>query len=86
MWDARTWHHTGANITADQSRIGIICAYTQPWVRTQVNWSTVIPPDQQKSLSPRLYDLFGLGPKSVGWLDVHRVYAERRAEARERTI
>jgi hypothetical protein len=81
IWDARTWHHTGANVSKDQSRIGIICGYTQPWVRTQVNWSAVIPPEQQKTLSPRLYDLFGLGPSSVGWLDVHRVYAETQAAA-----
>lgn len=81
IWDARTWHHTGANVSEDRSRIGIICGYTQPWVRTQVNWSAVIPLQQQKTLSPRLYNLFGLGPSSVGWLDVHRVHAEREAAA-----
>jgi ectoine hydroxylase-related dioxygenase (phytanoyl-CoA dioxygenase family) len=85
VWDARTWHHTGANVTADKSRIGIICGYTQPWVRTQVNWSAVIPLEEQKTLSPRLYDLFGLGPSSVGWLDVHRLYSERQAASAERS-
>ncbi len=56
----RVLHQTGANMTSNQRRHGIIAYYCQPWIRQQENFSLSILPEMWPSLSPKVRDLVGL--------------------------
>jgi ectoine hydroxylase-related dioxygenase (phytanoyl-CoA dioxygenase family) len=58
--DGRVLHQTGANMTIDQRRHGLIAYYCQPWIRQQENFSLSLPPEMWSSLSPRARELVGL--------------------------
>jgi ectoine hydroxylase-related dioxygenase (phytanoyl-CoA dioxygenase family) len=66
VFDGRLWHQTGANVTADERRHGILAYYCRPFMRTQENWFLSIEPavlDAHPQLRPLLgYELyFSLG-------------------------
>ena len=38
VFDGRLWHQTGANVTEDERRFGILAYYCRPFMRQQENW------------------------------------------------
>jgi ectoine hydroxylase-related dioxygenase (phytanoyl-CoA dioxygenase family) len=42
--DGRLWHQTGANVTEDERRRGILAYYCRPFMRQQENWFLSIDP------------------------------------------
>ncbi len=73
VMDDRMWHQTGANVTSDQTRIGLFAKYTRSYINPQENWRICMSPDLQAGLSPSERRLFGLeGHPARQILDVHR--------------
>jgi len=58
--DGRVVHQTGANVTTDELRHGVIAYYCQPWIRQQENACLSILPEVWPTLSPRIRELVGL--------------------------
>jgi ectoine hydroxylase-related dioxygenase (phytanoyl-CoA dioxygenase family) len=68
--DARTWHQTGANATADELRCGVFAYYCRPFLRTQENWFVSLRPDVLAGASPTLRELLGWNHyRSLGIVD-----------------
>jgi ectoine hydroxylase-related dioxygenase (phytanoyl-CoA dioxygenase family) len=59
LMDARVWHTSGCNRTADQERAGIFAYYVLPWLRPQVNWTAALDPDVVATAPPGLLELVG---------------------------
>jgi ectoine hydroxylase-related dioxygenase (phytanoyl-CoA dioxygenase family) len=59
--DGRTWHGTGANISAGTCRTGILAYYCRPYIRQQENMSLSLAADVSAGMSPGRRKLFGLG-------------------------
>jgi ectoine hydroxylase-related dioxygenase (phytanoyl-CoA dioxygenase family) len=59
--DARMWHTSGANITADQDRALLFGYYSKPFLRPQVNWNAALSAETQAQLDEEMRDLLGLG-------------------------
>ena len=60
VMEDRLWHQTGANVTADQTRIGLFAHYTRSFLNPQENWRTSMSPELQASLTPSQRFIFGL--------------------------
>lgn len=58
--DGRTWHGTGANVSQDARRMGILAYYCRPWIRQQENMTLSMAPAVRDGLSPQRRALFGL--------------------------
>jgi ectoine hydroxylase-related dioxygenase (phytanoyl-CoA dioxygenase family) len=61
VFEGRLWHQTGANVTADEQRVGILAYYCRPFVRQQENFFVSLPPDvlERTKADPRLRQLIG---------------------------
>jgi ectoine hydroxylase-related dioxygenase (phytanoyl-CoA dioxygenase family) len=61
VFEGRLWHQTGANVTADEQRVGILAYYCRPFVRQQENFFVSLPPDvlERTKADPRLRRLIG---------------------------
>jgi len=44
IFDGRLWHQTGANVTVDERRHGILAYYGRPFLRQQENWFVSLDP------------------------------------------
>ena len=58
VFDGRLWHQTGANVTTDQRRFGILAYYCRPFIRQQENWFLSLDPGVLEA-NPRLRPLLG---------------------------
>lgn len=58
--DARVWHTSGKNVTADQERALLFGYYTKPFLRQQVNWTAALSEDVKQDLSEEARELLGL--------------------------
>ncbi|MDG4793682.1 phytanoyl-CoA dioxygenase family protein [Micromonospora sp. WMMD1082] len=58
--DGRVWHGTGANVTADEHRTGVLAYYCRPYIRQQENMALSLSPEIRASLSPARRKLLGL--------------------------
>ena len=58
VFDGRLWHQTGANVTEEARRHGILAYYCRPFMRTQENWFLSIDPAVLER-EPRLRGLLG---------------------------
>jgi ectoine hydroxylase-related dioxygenase (phytanoyl-CoA dioxygenase family) len=58
VFDGRLWHQTGANVTADERRHGILAYYCRPFIRQQENWFVSLDPGVLES-NPQLRPLLG---------------------------
>jgi len=58
IWDARTWHASGAN-TGNGPRIGITATWMGPQFRQQQNFPYALRPQAQRALSDELRALLG---------------------------
>lgn len=61
VWHGSTWHGGGANVTADEVRIGVAMNYCAGFIRQQENQQLGIPADVMATFSPQLRQLCGLG-------------------------
>ncbi len=61
VWHGSTWHGGGANLTADEVRIGVAMNYCAGFIRQQENQQLGIPADVMATFSPQLRQLCGLG-------------------------
>jgi ectoine hydroxylase-related dioxygenase (phytanoyl-CoA dioxygenase family) len=59
VFDGRLWHQTGANVTEDERRFGILAYYCRPFLRSQENWFVSLKPDVLEAAPPRLRQMLG---------------------------
>ncbi|RBM11986.1 hypothetical protein DEH69_21355 [Streptomyces sp. PT12] len=59
LLDARVWHGTGRNTSADDSRIGILAYYCRSYVRPQHNFALMLF-EHLGTMSPSRRELLGL--------------------------
>jgi ectoine hydroxylase-related dioxygenase (phytanoyl-CoA dioxygenase family) len=64
------WHGGGANHT-DRARLGVVLHYASAWLRPVENHVLAVPPDQARTLAPRLQELLGYNiyPPFIGYVD-----------------
>ncbi len=67
------WHGGGANATADDWRIGMICGYSLGWLRQEENQYLAVPPEVAKDLPENVQHLIGyaLHGSFLGWVEGH---------------
>ena len=61
IWEGRTWHATGENVT-NQPRYGMVTLYCGPQFRTLDNFTLGIRPEVYADASPELLALIGFEP------------------------
>lgn len=76
MYDSRMMHGGGANVS-DKPRPGIISPYVLPWLRQLDNFAYAIPLERQKTFSPELRKLIGLGLVRGGYSQVNGMSPEQ---------
>jgi ectoine hydroxylase-related dioxygenase (phytanoyl-CoA dioxygenase family) len=59
VFDGRIWHGTGANVTADSLRYGVLTYFCRPWLRPQENYTLSTHPDVVEAADPELLQLLG---------------------------
>ena len=60
-------HGTGANVSADRERAGVIVGYCPPWCRPMINFPLVLDPEVMKGASRTLRQLLGYSSVSIGF-------------------
>lgn len=58
--DGRLWHTSGKNVTSDEQRALLFAYYSTPFLRPMVNWTAMIPLEDQVTMSVKLRRLLGL--------------------------
>src|SRR5512134_2796271 len=67
--DARIWHQTGPNRTADVTRAGLFAYYVRPFIRPQWNWYQTVTPELLERLSPQMREMLGFGSNVTSSLE-----------------
>jgi hypothetical protein len=64
------WHGGGANRT-ERARLGVAIEYCASWLRPQESHLLAVPPEQARTLDPRLRELLGYNvyPPFLGYVD-----------------
>jgi ectoine hydroxylase-related dioxygenase (phytanoyl-CoA dioxygenase family) len=62
--DGRTWHTSGANITADEPRRMMFGYYCVDFIRPQINWEAALPRALKDELDDDMRRLLGLGAQA----------------------
>jgi ectoine hydroxylase-related dioxygenase (phytanoyl-CoA dioxygenase family) len=57
--EARLWHGTGRNVSAQSRRIGVLAYYSKPYIRPQENYPRSLDPRIERNLDPQLRRLLG---------------------------
>jgi ectoine hydroxylase-related dioxygenase (phytanoyl-CoA dioxygenase family) len=60
-------HGTGANVSQDKERAGVIVGYCPPWCRPMINFPLVLDPDVMTGASQILRQLLGYSSVSIGF-------------------
>jgi ectoine hydroxylase-related dioxygenase (phytanoyl-CoA dioxygenase family) len=70
VFDGRTWHRGGANVSA-RTRLAISPQYCQPWVRPQESQLLIVPPTAAARCTPRMRAMLGysIHPPFIGQVD-----------------
>lgn len=78
-------HGGGANVTNDQTRIGLAFGYTLGWLRQEENQYLAVPPEIAKQLPLELQRLIGYceHPPLLGWTEGEDVALFRGGRTRE---
>ena len=63
---AESWHRTGHNRTADETRAGVFAWYTKPIYRTQENWFLSLRPEIRQFASEEALVLLGYKTAGLG--------------------
>jgi fumagillin biosynthesis dioxygenase len=58
--DGRLWHTSGRNVTRDEQRALLFAYYSVPYIRPMINWTALIPAEEQATFPPKLRNLLGL--------------------------
>jgi len=58
--EGRVWHTSGANVTENERRAMAFAYYTRDFIRPQVNWAMVMPPELQSGLDDDMRQRLGL--------------------------
>ena len=69
VMDARVWHQTGPNQTADQTRAGLFAYYVRPWIRPQWNWYQTVTPELLETLDAEMREMLGFGSNVTSSLE-----------------
>jgi ectoine hydroxylase-related dioxygenase (phytanoyl-CoA dioxygenase family) len=69
VMDARVWHQTGPNRTADQTRAGLFAYYIRPFLRPQWNWYLTMKPEILERMSPLMREMLGFGSNVTSSLE-----------------
>jgi ectoine hydroxylase-related dioxygenase (phytanoyl-CoA dioxygenase family) len=69
VMDARVWHQTGPNTTADQTRAGLFAYYVRPFIRPQWNWYQTVTPELLARLDPEMREMLGFGSNVTSSLE-----------------
>ncbi len=69
VMDARIWHQTGPNVTADVTRAGLFAYYVRPFIRPQWNWYQTVTPELLERLSPQMREMLGFGSNVTSSLE-----------------
>jgi ectoine hydroxylase-related dioxygenase (phytanoyl-CoA dioxygenase family) len=69
VMDARVWHQTGPNRTADVTRAGLFAYYVRPFIRPQWNWYQTVTPELLARLSPAMREMLGFGSNVTSSLE-----------------
>jgi len=59
VFEGRLWHQTGANVTKDERRHGILAYYCRPFIRQQENWFVSLSPEVLERATPALRHMLG---------------------------
>lgn len=101
VYDARLYHGTGANISTDRERAGLIAGYIQPCLRPSANFPMTLDPEAMKDASETLRLLLGYGTVTIGFdqpwryaredvaalaIGEKRTLLDKRAEARPESV
>jgi ectoine hydroxylase-related dioxygenase (phytanoyl-CoA dioxygenase family) len=60
-------HGTGANVSTDRERAGVIVGYCPPWCRPMINFPLVLDPEVMEGTSKTLRQLLGYSSVSIGF-------------------
>jgi len=60
-------HGTGANLSPDRERAGVIVGYCPPWCRPMINFPLVLDPEVMADASVTLRQLLGYSSVSIGF-------------------
>lgn len=77
VMDARVWHQTGPNRTADQTRAGLFAYYIRPFLRPQWNWYLSMKPEILERMSPLMREMLGFGTNVTSSLE--SLYLKRQS-------
>ena len=69
VMDARVWHQTGPNRTADVTRAGLFAYYVRPFIRPQWNWYQTVTPELLARLTPGMREMLGFGSNVTSSLE-----------------
>ncbi len=69
VMDARVWHQTGPNTSADQTRAGLFAYYVRPWIRPQWNWYQTVTPELLETLDTEMREMLGFGSNVTSSLE-----------------
>ena len=69
VMDARVWHQTGPNRTADVTRAGLFAYYVRPFIRPQWDWARTVTPELLGRLSPGMREMLGFGSNVTSSLE-----------------
>lgn len=58
--EGRVWHTSGANVTSDERRAMAFAYYTRDFIRPQVNWAMVMPPEAAAALDEEARQMLGI--------------------------
>jgi ectoine hydroxylase-related dioxygenase (phytanoyl-CoA dioxygenase family) len=69
VMDARVWHQTGPNTSADQTRAGLFAYYVRPFIRPQWNWYQTVTPELLGTLDVEMREMLGFGSNVTSSLE-----------------
>ena len=60
VMEGRLWHTSGANVTSAERRRMMFAYYSSDFVRQQMNWALLLPPEVQAAMDAETKQLFGI--------------------------
>ena len=59
IFEGSLWHRAGDNRTDDERRLGLQTSYCAGFIRPQINWCLMFPPEKVRHFPERLRELMG---------------------------
>ena len=67
VFDGRLFHGTGANVSVDRERAGLIAGYIQPCLRPLAFYPMILDPEAMREASELVRQMLGYGTVNVGF-------------------